>query len=338
MSKTHPFPDRRTFVKQIAASTGALVLGSMAGPLLAQSGPDWKRHLGLELYTVRDLLRQDYEGTLARLARIGYCEVEPADPYNHLSPAQYKALLEKYGLKMFSTHAGATDGPGLEKQLEGFQSMGIRYTEVHPAGPGERGRNAPGRGGDRPGTSATTPGRARRGPGPRGPRSVESVKASCAQLNKYGAIVRKFGMKILVHNHAGEFDLLDDGKTTQYDLLLAETDPSLVAMQLDIGWAYVAGQDALALFRKTPGRFELWHVKDAKYKELDPNQTPSQRQRHAKLVPVGAGDIDYKTIFASAQLAGLKHFVVEQDSAGQDGRDAVEDCRISYENLLKMLS
>ena len=338
MSTTHSLVNRRTFVKQFAASTGALILAGTTGSLLAQSEPDWKRHIGLELYTVRDLLRQDYEGTLAKLARIGYCEVEPADPYNHLSPAEYKALLDKYGFKMFSTHAGANDGPELEKQLEGFQSMGIKYTEVHPAGPGERGRNAAGRGGDRSGNAAGASSRPRRGSGPRGPRSVESVKASCEQLNKYGALVRKFGMKILVHNHAGEFDLLDDGKTTQYDVLLAETDPALVAMQLDIGWAYVAGQDALALFRKSPGRFELWHVKDAKYKELDPNQTPSQRQRHAKLVPVGQGDIDYKTIFASAPLAGLKHFVIEQDSAGQDGRDAIEDCRISYQNLLQMLS
>jgi hypothetical protein len=106
-------------------------------------------------------------------------------------------------------------------------------------------------------------------------------------LNQHGALVKKFGMKILVHNHAGEFDLLDDGKTTQYDLLLAETDPELVAMQLDIGWAYVAGQDAPAMFRKNPGRFELWHVKDAKYKELDPNQTPSQAHAEGENRRVG---------------------------------------------------
>jgi sugar phosphate isomerase/epimerase len=157
-------------------------------------------------------------------------------------------------------------------------------------------------------------------------------------MNKHGAIVKKFGMKILIHNHTGEFDLLADGKTTQYDIFLAETDPELVTMQLDIGWAYIAGQDALEMFKKNPGRYELWHVKDAKFKDLDPKLTPSQRMRAGKIVTLGEGDIDYKAVFASASLAGLKYFVIEQDTAGQDGRDAVEDCRIAYQNLSRILS
>lgn len=164
------------------------------------------------------------------------------------------------------------------------------------------------------------------------------MKATCADLNKYGAVVKKFGMKILVHNHAGEFDLLADGKTTQYDVLLAETDPELVTMQLDIGWAYVGGQDALAMFKKNPGRFELWHVKDVKYKQLDPKLSPGERQRLAQIVAMGEGDIDYRAVFANAGLAGMKHFVIEQDTAGQGGRDAIEDCRIAYNNLHKLLS
>jgi sugar phosphate isomerase/epimerase len=157
-------------------------------------------------------------------------------------------------------------------------------------------------------------------------------------LNKFGTIVQKFGMKILIHNHAGEFDLLDDGQTTQYDVLLKETDPALVTMQLDIGWAYIGGQDAIAMFKKNPGRYELWHVKDVKDKDLDPKLTPSQRQRGAQIVAMGEGDIDYKMVFAHASLAGLKYFVIEQDTAGQGGRDALEDCRVAYQNLSKILS
>ena len=157
-------------------------------------------------------------------------------------------------------------------------------------------------------------------------------------MNKHGTIVKKFGMKILIHNHAGEFDLLADGETTQYDVLLAETDPELVAMQLDIGWAYIAGQDAIDMFKKNPGRYELWHVKDVKYKDIDPKLTPGQRGRVGKIVTMGEGDIDYKAVFAKAALAGLKYFVIEQDTAGQGGRDAVEDCRIAYQNLSKILA
>ena len=165
------------------------------------------------------------------------------------------------------------------------------------------------------------------------------MKRSAEQLNKYGAITKKFGMKILVHNHSGEFELLDDDKSrTQYDVLLAETDPALVAMQLDIGWASVAGRNILEMFAKSPGRFELWHVKDAiGTKNLDPHMGPSQRQRAAKLVPVGQGDVDYRAIFAAAKVAGMKHFLIEQDNAAEWG-DSLAAARVSFQNLSRILS
>ena len=301
--------NRRAFLRDLTLGGACALSGGatlLAAPKIA---PQWKNQIGLELYTVRDLLAKDYEGTLAKVAAIGYKEVEAADPYNNLPPAQYKALLDKYHFKMFSTHADATAGPGLEKELEGQALMGLKYTAVHKAG--ER---------------------------PRGPKTIERVKGDCAEMNKYGVLLKKFGMKYYIHNHSGEFDVLDDGKTTEYDVLLKETDPALVAMQLDIGWAYVAGQDAVEMFKKNPGRYELWHVKDAKYKELDPKQKPSQRQRVAKIVAMGEGDVDYRAVFANAKTAGLKHFVIEQDTAGQGGRDAIADCQIAYDNLNKILA
>jgi sugar phosphate isomerase/epimerase len=298
---------------------------------MAQVAPNWKNQIGLELYTVRNLLNQDYEGVLSKVAAMGYKEVEPADPYNKMEPAQYKALLDKYRLKMYSTHSGVTNGPDLEKQLEGQRLMGIKYTDIRaarpaPAAPG--GPQAAGRAQQQGGGQQQA----------RPPQSVESVKRSCAQMNKYGAVLKKFGMKYYIHNHAGEFDLLDDGKTNQYDVFLAETDPAVVALQIDIGWAYMAGQDVMQMFKKHPGRYELWHVKDAKYKQADPKLTPSARARASQIVAMGEGDIDYKTLFANAKLAGLKYFVIEQDTAGQGGRDALEDCRIAYQNLFRILS
>src|SRR3954453_14044079 len=293
---------RRSFLAGLAAA---------AADLMAQIDPGWKQQIGLELYTVRDLLPKDYEGILAKVAEIGYKEVEPADPYNNMQPKQYRALLDKHGLTMPSTHAGAQDGPNLEKELEGFQIMGLKYTEV---------RGAAGGGG-----------------GGRGPRTVDSVKRWAGQLNKWGAITKKFGMKMLFHNPSGEFEKLDGSDRTQYDVLLAETDPALVAMQLDIGWACVAGKNVLEMFQKNPGRYELWHVKDAMgTKTPAPSLSPSQRQRAAKLVPIGLGDIDYKPIFAAAKTAGMKHFVIEQDNAAAWG-DSVAAARVSYENLLKQL-
>jgi sugar phosphate isomerase/epimerase len=306
----HLTENRRTFLSHMITVGGACALSGGLPELMAQVAPKWKSQIGLELYTVRNLLNQDYEGVLSKLAAMGYKEVEPADPYNKMEPAQYKALLDKYKLRMYSTHSGVTDGPDLEKQLEGQRLMGIQYTDIR----------AP-----RPAAGAGQP------------RSVESVKRSCAQMNKYGAVLRKFGMKYYIHNHAGEFDLLDDGKTNQYDVFLAETDPAVVALQIDIGWAYMAGQDVMQMFKKHPGRYELWHVKDAKYKQADPKMTPSARARASQIVAMGEGDIDYKALFANAKLAGLKYFVIEQDTAGQGGRDALEDCKIAYQNLSKIL-
>ncbi len=311
---TESFPTgRRDFLKGAAG----LCAAAAASPALeaAKIASNWKKQIGLELYTVRRLLKPDtYDGILAKLASYGYTEVEPADPYNNMEPAAYKAMLDKHGIKMFSTHADATEGPGLEKELEGQALMGIKYTAVRAPRPA-----------------------AGQAPAPRTPMTVESVKKSAARMNSMGAILKKFGMKYYIHNHAGEFEVLDDGKTTQYDILLAETDPKLVTMQLDIGWAYMAGQDVLAMFKKHPGRFELWHVKDAKYKQADPSLKPNARARASKIVTMGEGDIDYKAVFAAAKQAGLKHYVIEQDTAGEGGRDPMEDCRIACENLKKII-
>ena len=304
---------------------GKLALAALPAARLAAA--DWKRQPGLELYTVRDLTAKDYEGTLAKVAEIGYKEVEPATDYGRMEPKQFRAMLDRYGLSAPSTHVGATAGPDLEKQLEGFQIMGIRYTEVRNAPAGGR-SGAPGAG---RGAGFGAGGGRGRGP------TEESVKRQAAQLNEHGRIVKKFGMKMLVHNHTQEFQPFEGGKGRPYDILLAETDPELVAMQLDIGWASVAGQNILEMFHAHPGRFELWHVKDARgIKLMTPEMPQSERQRSAMLVPVGEGEIDYKTIFANADLAGLKHYCVEQDNAADWG-DSVAAARASYERLMKIL-
>lgn len=312
--------NRRTFLKEIAAAAAVAGIGKAAAT-------DWKRQMGLELYTVRDLLPKDYEGTLAKVAEIGYKEVEPATNYAGMDPQQFRAMLDRHGLTAPTTHVGATDGPDLEKQLEGFRIMGIRYTEIRGAA-GGGGRMAPG---------AAPAAGAARGGGGRGP-TAESVKRTAAEINQHGQIARKFGMKMLIHNHTQEFQPIGDSSLRPYDILLAETNPELVAMQLDIGWASVAGQNILEMFHKNPGRFELWHVKDARgIKNMTPQMTQAERQRSAMLAPVGQGEVDYKTIFANAELAGLKHYCIEQDNAADWG-DSIAAARVSCQNLTKLLS
>jgi sugar phosphate isomerase/epimerase len=351
-------PTRRDFLQELTIVSAA-VAANRGGPLVASSagslGPrqttlsSWRSQIGLELYTVRDLLATDYEGTLAKVAQIGYTEVEPTS-YNNMSPKDFRAMLDKYKLAMPSTHAPARGaGADLEKQLDGFQVMGVKYTEITPAAQSGSGPAAPD-----PRRPATIPpggyydagsGRVRNafketeafGPY-QIPGSLDTAKRRAAQLNADGKIAHKFGMKLLVHNHTVEFEKLTDSPRTAFDVIVEETDPALVTMQLDLGWAYIAGVDPIALFKTYPGRFELWHIKDVfGLKTVNPSLGPNARVSSMALCPVGTGHIDFKPVFAQASIAGLKHFVIEQDNAAAWG-DSLAAARLSFQNLSEMLA
>jgi sugar phosphate isomerase/epimerase len=346
---------RRNFLKNVAASAGGLALAGGIGGAFAASpatteaapapaDPAWSTQIGLELFTVRDMVAKDYVGTLEKVAEIGYKEVEPAEGYNNWTPQQFRAELDRLGLKMPSTHSGISAGPTseVEKQLDGFQIMGIQYTslgEPLPAG----GRGGRGRGAA-PNFASMTPAEQRKMMAQMisrmaQPRTVEDVKQEAARYNKYGKIAQKFGIKLLRHNHTIEFiPCSDDPVKVPYQILLAETDPDLVVFQMDIGWAVVAGQNPTEWFNQHPGRFVLWHVKDAAcLKCLPPVSQEGERLAQAHLVPVGNGEIDYKQIFTRAGLAGMKHFAIEQDSAADWG-DSIAAARVSYQHLRSMLT
>jgi sugar phosphate isomerase/epimerase len=335
---------RRDFLKNMASLGGGALLAGSLGEGLAQAAPEWTKQIGLELFTVRDAMQTDYEGVLAKIASFGYKEVEPAGGYNNMQPKEFRAMLDRYGLSMPSTHSGLPAGDSVEARMEGARVMGLKYIENLGGGGGGRGRGpggAPGAapGGAPPGANAGR-GRGGQGGGGRGAgQTEEGVKRQAQTLNENGKVAQKFGLKMIVHNHTQEFaPLADKPELRPYDILLAETDPALVAMQLDIGWASVAGQDILGMFKKNPGRFECWHVKDAKHiKAMTPDMTQSQRQQAADLVPVGQGEVDYKSIFAAASLAGMKHFCIEQDNAAQWG-DSVAAAHVSLNGLVRLLS
>jgi sugar phosphate isomerase/epimerase len=347
---------RRQFLREATAAGAATLLTTGLWPLAAAqaaTASPWASRIGLELYTVRDLLITDFEGTLAKVAAIGYTEVEPTS-YNNMSPKDFRAMLDRCKLTVPSTHAPARGtGADLEKQLEGFQVMGIKYTEIAGQAPGPAA--APGRGAATPDPRrpATVPpggyydagtGRVRNafketeafGPY-QVPGSLDGARRRAEQLNADGKIAQKFGLKILVHNHTVEFEKMTDNPRTLFDVLVEETDPALVTMQLDLGWAYIAGVDPIALFKAHPGRFELWHVKDVfGLRTVNPSLSPNARVSSMALVPVGTGHIDFKPVFAQASLAGLKHFVIEQDNAAAWG-DSLAAARVSYQNLKEML-
>ena len=357
---------RRDFLKGVAIAAGGLAITGgverafastlAAGAPQQPSAPNWASQIGLELWTVRDLIAKDYAGTLEKVARIGYKEIEPANGYANMTPKQFRALLDRLGLKMPSTHSGVTIGTDdeMEKQLAGFRVMGIQYSslaEPRPAGraPGGAGRstNAGASGGragrGAPPQNATTPAAERQATqqfvrNMVQARAAEEVKHEAARYNRIGELARKFGIKLLIHNHTAEFVPCKDSPEVPYTILLNETDPELVVFQLDIGWAVVAGQNPVELFTKNPGRFVLWHVKDvAGLKYLPPLPDQGGRMAEARLVPVGNGEVDYGEIFKHADVAGMKHFVVEQDSAADWG-DSVAAARVSYEHLRATLT
>jgi sugar phosphate isomerase/epimerase len=343
---------RRSFLKGVAVAAGTAALTSRAGEAFAfpisapvphpTSAAGWADQIGLELYTVRDLTAKEYVGTLEKVAKIGYKEVEPAGGYANLSPKQFRALLDRLGLRMPSTHSGLTIGPDaeVEKQLEGFQIMGLEYVSLdQPRPAGGQGR---GRGGNRPRTPMS-PADQRKAleqfiKSAAQPRTADDVKQEAARYNQFGKLAQKHGIKLLIHNHTVEFIPTKDTNELPYTIMLAETDPALVVFQMDIGWASVAGQDPVELFKQHPGRFVLWHVKDAAGLKCLP-AVPDQggRMAEARLVPVGLGDIDYAEIFKHADVAGMKHFCVEQDTAADWG-DSLAAARVSYENVRAMLT
>ncbi|HEU4722360.1 MAG TPA: sugar phosphate isomerase/epimerase [Gemmatimonadaceae bacterium] len=358
MSPTSPRSpiDRRAFLTRLAGVGGAALASSYVLPAWAESLGDgaltapWRDQIGLQLFTVRDRFPTDYAGTLQAVATIGYKQVQPTMNYGGRTPADVKAILDGAGLTAPTTHVSPPTGADFERTLEDYAKIGHRYTTVRISTEGRGG----GAGGGRPpgaaagaggapraaGDSAAAAGTPASGPRPQRPpappQTLDAVKRTADALNQAGRITQKHGLKVIVHNHTVEFAPLADSSQRPYDVLLAETDPSLVAMELDIGWAAVAGVKALDLFRQAPGRFEVWHVKDITGLAALEGKTQAERQRAAQIVPVGQGEVDYKPIFAQAETAGLKHFYVEQDSAPASG-DSLAAAAMSYRALVKVL-
>lgn len=299
-----PAVDRRVFLKGLVALTAACA-GHTAAPAARASLASWRDHIGLQLFTVRDRFVRDYPGTLRAVAAAGYREVQTTLNYGNHSFDEIKRFLDDAKLVAPATHVSPPNGADFERTLDAYARIGHRYTTINTGRAG---------------------------------RTLADWKRTAQQLNDAGRVTQQHGLKVIVHNHTAEFEPLADAASQRpYDVLIAETDPSLVALELDIGWATVAGENVLDLFKRAPGRFEVWHVKDITGLASLAGKTEAERQRAAKIVPLGEGEIDYRSIFAQASLAGMKHFFVEQDSAPDSG-DSVAAAATSYRNLVKVLA
>jgi sugar phosphate isomerase/epimerase len=263
--------NRRTFLGSLAAAT-------LAGRSAAAASI---QQIGMQLYTVRAELEKDFEGTLAKVAGIGYKEVEFAGYFNH-TPEQVSNALKANSLTSPSAHVDypSLTGDKWTAALEAAHTIGHTFL-VNPW-IDESIRSQPGSWG----------------------RIAETY-------NRAGEASRKAGIQFAYHNHNFEFAPVD-GKLP-YDVLLEECDPALVKMELDLCWISAAGKDPLEYFKRYPGRFPLVHVKGLATITPGGAGIPID-----KLLPsitdVGRNDvIDWKRIFSHAGEAGIKHYFVEHD-------------------------
>ena len=151
-------------------------------------------------------------------------------------------------------------------------------------------------------------------------KNIDDYKRLAEVLNKAGETCRQYGITFGYHNH--DFEFLELDGQMPYELLLQEVEEKNMAMELDLYWATKAGKDPVAYFRKAPGRFPLWHVKDM------------EDSPEGFFTEVGNGVIDFPAIFREKETAGLKHFYVEQDTCRN--HPPLESAAISYKYLAGM--
>ena len=296
---------RRNFLKVSATSAlGALVLSEYSFKAAPVNPKTFG--IGLQLYTIRDAMAKDVPGSLKKVSDIGFKYLELASYSNGkfygYEPAEFKKLVNDLGMEAISSHT-QVEALGItldnaRKMAEDHAKLGVKYC-IQPWVVEE---------------ARTT---------------IASFKKMAADWNKVGGIMKQHGIQFGYHNHNFEFAKVE-GKIPYYDVFMVELDKDLVTMELDLFWATKAGQNPVEMFKKYPGRFQLFHMKDMYTKEA-PFYIPSTHD----FAPVGAGVINFKEILAAKKTAGLKYMFVEQDST-KDGKP-FDSIKTSITNLTTKL-
>ena len=292
--------DRRIFLRNSALASTA-----MLAPISGFSDI-WKTQklgqFGVQVYTVRNELGKDFSGTIKQVADIGYDYLELFN-YNdgkiYDKPIkELNDILNTNDINASSLHVltgsqspsqGATMVNNWEKVVADAAEMGLEYLVCAYLVDSER-------------------------------QTLDDYKRLADLFNTSGEVCKQHGIQFAHHNHAFEFERMDN--KVPYDILLEHTDKDLVKMELDIYWITKAGQDPIKYFKDHPGRFPLWHVKD---------MSKSEEQYFTE---VGQGRIDWKSIFQQTELAGMKRFFVEQDTCRDN--TPLESLSISYQYLQQL--
>ncbi len=260
-----------------------IMLMAVSGLLLTSLNSCTKvpgKNIGLQLYSLRDSIKNDVPGTIEKVAKMGFKFVEPAGyrdgKFYEMEPADFKALCDNNKLLVLSSHLShpLPDSAGWNEamawwdaSIEAHAAVGVKFM-VQPS----IGGNAY--------------------------QDINILKGYCAYFNAIGEKCKAKGIRFGYHNHDKEFSTLLEGQPV-YDIMLANTDPALVTFEMDLYWTVVGGANPVDYFNKYPGRFELWHIKDKE--------------------EVGAsGMMDFKTIWANAAKSGMQYGIVEVEEYNHD--------------------
>lgn len=314
---------RRKFLQQ----SGAIALTGLLLPGLGNANYFFNRKptvpVGLQLYTLGDLMTTDTKGTLEKLAAIGYKEVESAGSqkgnFYGYKAKEFAGMVKDAGLHWRSAHVGgaaftmaqimkmaktAEDSARIKAYMEKLKDAprSLNLTEDYQ----QLADNAAEGGLSYLVCSSIAV------------SNMDEIKTAVDVFSKAGEACKKNGVQFAYHNHVTEFDTIEGNRP--FDYILNNTDKDLVKMELDLAWATKAKQDPVELFKLHPGRYPLWHAKDLDKTSMQPAEA-------------GSGVVDFKRIFANAKESGMKYFFVEQDGAPQP----LQNVTNSYNYLKKLL-
>lgn len=266
---------RREFL--IKSST--LMAGAFMAPSIMAAITNKSLNVGVQLYSFRDAMAKDAKGTLKRIADLGFKQIESARSdkghYYGLSASEMKKVCADLGMNLRSGHVALDEN--FDKTLNEAVASGQEYLICS---------SMPSKG-----------------------QTVDNYKKVADKFNKAGEQAQKVGVKFGYHNHGYEFDSVNG--QVLYDVLLENTDPKFVYMELDLGWVIMAGKDPLDYFNKYSGRFQLWHLKDM-----------DLSKKHS--VEFGKGGLDIESMIKHSKQSGLKYMFIEQEEYADNPFDSMK--------------
>jgi sugar phosphate isomerase/epimerase len=294
---------RNLLVRSAVVAAGAQVAG--VSRLFAA---DEKSKPGVQMYMVAADFKKDPAGTLKQLSAIGYGYVE-AFAMAISNIAEFKKMLADAGLGCPAGHFGFGFMP-TEKVLDQAGELGVKYviSSVLPPGPAKEGGGASGI------------------MQKMNHLTADDFKGMAATANQIAESAKKHGLVFAYHNHNVEFKKFEGGQTG-YEILLKETDPALVKLEVDAGWVAAGGGDPAALITANADRVKLMHFKD--FSTVTPPINELGPAAGGHIVDLGTGVAPLKAAYEAANKAGVEYFIVDHDPPFK-GKTALEAAKLDY--------